>query len=66
MNDPHDPRSLLESAYQKSVALRQNALSFLSETQQQWIKTIAENAESQKAVLAVLVTSLVKKIGTPT
>jgi DNA (cytosine-5)-methyltransferase 1 len=31
-----------------------------------WINTIIENAESQKAVLAVLITSLTKKIETPT
>ena len=58
-------RSILEDAYQFAEA-QDNTDSELSETQENWIKIIAEKAESQKAVLAVLITSLTKKIETPT
>ena len=58
-------RSILEDAYQFAEA-QNNTDSELSETQENWIKIIAEKAESQKAVLAVLITSLTKKIETPT
>ncbi|MXZ01120.1 hypothetical protein F4Y93_10900 [Candidatus Poribacteria bacterium] len=58
-------RSILEDAYQFAEA-QDNTDSELSETEKNWIKIIAEKAESQKAVLAVLITSLTKKIETPT
>ncbi len=58
-------RSILEDAYQFAEA-QDNTDSELSETQKNWIKIITEKAESQKAVLAVLITSLTKKIETPT
>ena len=58
-------RSILEDAYQFAEA-QDNTDSELSETQENWIKIITEKAESQKAVLAVLITSLTKKIETPT
>ncbi len=59
-----DPRSILEVIYQ-SACVNSDTLSELSSTEQEWVKVIVEHAESQKAVLAVLVTSLVKKIETP-
>ena len=59
-----DPRSILEEIYQSAYAGR-NALSVLSPTKQEWVKVVVEHAESQKAVLTVLVTSLVKKIEMP-
>ena len=55
------PRQILESVYKRVNLDRVNLL----EAQQNWIETIIEEAESQKAVLAVLITSLVKKIETP-
>lgn len=58
-------RSILEDAYQLAGS-GDNTDSEFSETQENWIKIITEKAESQKAVLAVLITSLTKKIETPT
>lgn len=58
-------RSILEDAYQYAES-RSNSHFELSESQQKWVETIVEKAESQKAVLAVLMTSLTKKIETPT
>lgn len=58
-------RSILEDAYQLAAS-RDNTHPELSATQENWIKIISEKAESQKAVLAVLITSLTKKIETPT
>ena len=63
MND--NIRSILEDTYQRAE-LGDNTDSELSEIQENWIKIIAEKAESQKAVLAVLITSLIKKIEIPT
>ena len=63
MND--SIRSILEDAYQHAES-QSNTDSELSETQQKWVETVVEKAESQKAVLAVLVTSITKKIETPT
>ena len=58
-------RSILEDAYQ--LAESADAPDFkLSELQQKWVETIVEKAESHKAVLAVVITSLAKKIETPT
>ena len=58
-------RSILEDAYQQAKS-KDNIHSDLSETQENWVNTIVEKAESHKAVLAVLTTSLTKKIETPT
>lgn len=58
-------RGILDDAYQLAEA-DNNSQFGLSDTQRKWIVTIAEKAESQKAVLAVLITSIVKKIATPT
>lgn len=58
-------RSILEDAYQLAE-LGNGVDSELSESQRHWIEIIGEKAESQKAVLAVLITSLTKKIETPT
>ena len=58
-------RSILEEAYQLAES-RDNTHPELSAAQENWINIIAEKAESQKAVLAVLITSLTKKIETPT
>lgn len=62
MNKIHD---ILEDIYQLAAS-NQNLDSGLTEEQNQWINTIIEKAESQKAVLTVLITSCVKKIETPT
>ena len=59
-----NPRSILEEIYQSAYADR-DVLSVLASTEQEWVKVIVAHAESQKAVLAALVTSLVKKIETP-
>ena len=58
-------RSILEEVYQLAE-LGNSVDSELSESQRHWIETIVEKAESQKAVFAVLITSLTKKIETPT
>ena len=58
-------RSILEDAYQLAES-GNNTQAELSEPQQKWVETIVEKAESQKAVLTVLITSLAKKIETPT
>ena len=58
-------REILEEAHQLAES-GNNTKPELSESQQKWIETIVEKAESQKAVLAVLITSLTKKIETPT
>ena len=58
-------RSILEDTYQHAES-RKDTNFELSEPQQKWVETVVEKAESQKAVLAVLITSLVKKIETPT
>ena len=58
-------RSILENAYQRAELIRDTDFG-LSRSQRVWVETILEKAESQKAVVAVLITSLVKKIETPT
>ena len=58
-------RSILEDAYQ--LAASSNSTYFaLSESQKRRVNVIIEKAESFRAVLTVLITSLVKKIQTPT
>ena len=57
-------RAILEDAYQLAESKR-NTQTELSESQQKWVEIIVEKAESQKAVLAVIITSLVKKIENP-
>ncbi len=57
-------RAILEDAYQLAESKR-DLRPGLSGNQIKWIETIMEKAESQKAVIAVLITSLVKKIETP-
>ena len=54
-------RAILEDAYQVAES-GDNTYSELSGSQQRWIETIVEKAESQKAVLAVLITSVTKKL----
>ncbi len=58
------PRLILEEVYQNAHVER-NMLSVLSPTKREWIEAVVAGAESQKAVLTVLVTSLVKKIEMP-
>lgn len=58
-------RAILEDAYQVAES-GDNTHSEFSGSQQRWIEIIVEKAESQKAVLAVLITSVTKKIETPT
>ena len=58
-------RSILDDTYQLAES-GGGANSELSESQENWVKTIIEKAESFRGVLTVLITSLVKKIETPT
>ena len=58
-------RSILEDTYQLTES-SDSSYSDLSESQERWINAIIEKAESFRAVLTVLMTSLVKKIQTPT
>ena len=58
-------RSILEDTYQLAES-SDTAYSALSKSQENWVNTIIEKAESFRAVLTVLITSLVKKIETPT
>lgn len=58
-------RSILENAYQRAESSSDTDFG-LSSNQRIWVETILKKAESQKAVVAVLITSLVKKIETPT
>lgn len=59
-----NPRLILEEVYQ-NAHVECNVLSVLSPAKRKWVKVVVEGAESQKAVLTVLVTSLVKKIEMP-
>ena len=58
-------RSILEDTYQLAESSDSPYLD-LSESQENWVKAIIEKSESFRAVLTVLITSLVKKIQTPT
>ena len=58
-------RSILEDTYQLAESSG-SPYSDLSESQERWVNAIIERAESFRAVLTVLMTSLVKKIETPT
>ena len=58
-------RSILEDAYQLAES-SDSTYSDLSASQGRWVNAIIEKAESFRAVLTVLITSLVKKIQTPT
>ena len=58
-------RSILEDTYQLAAS-SDSTYSALSESQERWVNTLMEKAESFRAVLTVLITSLVKKIQTPT
>ena len=58
-----NPFEILDKAYRNAKS-QFNTLE-LSDIQRNWIHIIIENAESQKGVLTVLITSLVKKIETP-
>jgi len=69
MGEKH-PDDILECYYQlaKNEIKRDNGRSFLaslSDQQREWLNNIVEKSESFKAVLAVLTTSLVKKIMDP-
>ncbi|GIL14107.1 MAG: hypothetical protein BroJett038_28270 [Chloroflexota bacterium] len=56
------PYEVLESVYQKAL---QQPPSALSPAQQERVKTIVDFAETQKAVLAAVLTSLAKKLVSP-
>ena len=58
-------RLILEDTYQLAAS-SDRPYSDLSESQENWVDAIIEKAESFRAVLTVLITSLVKKIQTPT
>ena len=58
-------RSILEDTYQLAAS-SDSTYAALSKSQERWVNTIMEEAESFRAVLTVLITSLVKKIQTPT
>ena len=52
-------RSILEDTYQLAAS-SDSPYSDLSESQERWVNAIIEKAESFRAVLTVLMTSLVK------
>ena len=56
-----NPRLILEEVYQNAYVER-NTLPVLSPAKREWVKVVVAGAESQKAVLTVLVTSLVKRL----
>ena len=58
-------RSILEDTYQLAAS-SDSTYSALSKSQERWVNTLMEKAESFRAVLTVLITSLAKKIQTPT
>ena len=58
-------RSILEDTYQLAAS-SDSIYSDLSKNQERWVNTIIKKAESFRGVLTVLITSLVKKIQTPT
>ena len=58
-------RSILEDTYQLAAST-DTTYSDLSESQERWVKTIIEKAESFRGLFTVLITSLVKKIEIPT
>jgi len=65
-----EPNQILEDAYKKAQFnfnkdKGESFLSNLSKEAKEWLKIIVENSEEQKAIVAVLVTSLTKKIETP-
>lgn len=65
-----NPTEILESSYQKAKEKIENGkvedyLDELSDSQKEWVKKIVNNAEKQKGVLTVLITSLVKKLKDP-
>jgi DNA (cytosine-5)-methyltransferase 1 len=64
------PEEILNAALAKAISeLEKNVgkdfLKNLTNEESQWINTIVKNAPSQKGVMSVLITSLVKKIETP-
>lgn len=58
------PREVLETAYTEAISTDAPSVE-LSTRQREWAEAIVEKAESQKAVLAATLTSLVKKSVTP-
>jgi DNA (cytosine-5)-methyltransferase 1 len=58
------PRGVLETAYAEAFRADTPIIE-LSPQQREWAEAIVQKAESQKAVLAATLTSLVKKIVTP-
>lgn len=58
------PRTVLDEAYGAATRTDKPATS-LSAEQQEWVQVIVAKAESQKAVLAAVAASLVKKIVSP-
>jgi DNA (cytosine-5)-methyltransferase 1 len=56
------PTEILFSAYQQAIQMPETTLTI---EQQNWVNTLIQAVESQKAVLTVVITSLVKKIETP-
>ena len=57
-----NPQEILENAYQKALSATGN----LNPEQVLWVQAIVTHSETQKAVLAALITSLTKKLETPT
>lgn len=63
---PHTPNEIMESAYEQAQNKSlKSLLSDLSDESVQDLRVIAENAETQKAVLGVTLTSLVYKVYEP-
>ena len=64
---PQTPDEIMESAYEqaKNNSLKNQLLSGLSDESIQDLRVIADNAETQKAVLGVTLTSLIYKVYEP-
>ena len=57
----NDPRELLEILYQRAVQVDFEPTQVLNEQQHIWLTSVVQTAETQKAVIAVIMTSLTKK-----
>lgn len=71
LGNEKDPEKILESAYNNAFNefRKDKGASFLTSLNanaRSWIEIIAKNSEKQKGVVAALITSLTKKIETPT
>jgi DNA (cytosine-5)-methyltransferase 1 len=70
LTTPKDPTEILESAYEKAYDeynkdKGKSFLEKLNNNAREWIEVIATNSEKQKGVVTALITSLTKKIESP-